>query len=253
MIRIALLLSALSTAATSAQAPNVGDGVVTPCVVEQAMLTESALRIECDRSAFSRPELDDEVLVEFTNSDRRWLAARTLEMMDLVPRDDQDRPILTVNVMFQGSGRPARLMDVRADYGDTGAMRDLIALRNPTGAISRDPRPGSRGQSTNPTGGTATPQNGQGGVIHCRVLEIMITESTARFECDRIVLDRPGFDYRAEIDHSQSSNRRWLLERTLDLISIAPAERGAPAVEFNVMFQGSGRAGRIMDARTAYE
>ncbi|WP_421788308.1 hypothetical protein [Hyphobacterium sp.] len=253
MMRRALALAALTAGMAQAQAPGIGEGVVAECAIEQARLTESELRLTCDPAGFDRSGLNDEMIIQLGNETRDWLAERTLHLMELATRDSRGRPVLDINIMYQGSGSPGRIMDVRAVYADGGRVSPVAGLRNPRGGTAVPSRVRGGTRPSNPTGGTATPQQGQGGVIHCRIETVQITEQIARFECDESRLDQPGFDHRAEIDHQQSAQRRWLLERALDLMASAPEENGAPAIAFNVMFQGSGRAGRIMDVRARFD
>ncbi|WP_109259342.1 hypothetical protein [Hyphobacterium indicum] len=75
-MRVLLALFFLMTGAAVAQAPDMGEGVVTRCIVDQAMLTEVALQITCDCGSFETPNLHDVMEIELDYENRRWRAER---------------------------------------------------------------------------------------------------------------------------------------------------------------------------------
>lgn len=259
MIRTSLIAASLALWGAAALAqPSQGQGVVIDCPITDFVMSTDRALFTCADGFSDTPGLNDQAELPYeTSEDNRWLADRATALMLSAPRDTDGRPILRFNIMYLGSGRPGRIMDVRAAWeSDTGMLAGRIdrgiSPRNPREALTR--RPTGRTPAS-PQGSSAqTPTENQGLVMACHLTEVALLSDRARFTCaDGFNPDWRGLNDTIDLRYSMDSQNPWMTERAIELIASAPRDSAdRPILHFNIMYRGSGTPGYAMDVRTQY-
>ena len=250
-----LAMFAFGGAVAHAQ-PSMGDGVVIECPVTNTIFGPTRALMTCADGFSDVSGLHNDVEFPYGSSpDHLWLAERAVDLMVSAPRDSADRPIIGFNIMYQGSGRPGRVMDVRAQWSSESS--NSITGRIPSNARPRLTRPGLQPNSTGTTPASnqaPQPDNGDGVQIACHVSEIKLLSDRSRFTCaDGFNSSWSGLHDEIDLRYDMSANNQWMLERAIDLLASAPRDSASrPILHFNIMYRGPGTPAYAMDVRTQY-
>jgi hypothetical protein len=255
MIRASLIAASLALWGTGAIAqPSEGQGVIIDCPVTDLVMSTDRALFTCADGFSDTPGLNDQAELPYENSDdNRWLADRAVALMLSAPRDESDRPILRFNIMYLGSGRAGRIMDVRAAWSnDANTIGRLDARISPRGLRDAARQPGRRDAPSTST--ARTPTDGQGLVMACHLTEVALLSDRARFSCaDGFNSGWYSLNDQIDLRYSMDSENQWMTERAIELIASAPRDSAdRPILHFNIMYRGAGTQGYAMDVRTQY-